>query len=65
MGNSHLETALLMDHNNKVKTWCFGHYEQPVDMHIDGIRYVSNPLINKPPYPKKILCSTPYRQARS
>ena len=65
MGNSHLETALLMDHNNKVKTWCFGHYEQPVDMHIDGIRYVSNPLVNKPPYPKKILCSTPYRQARS
>jgi len=43
MGNSHLTTVLDHDTENKIKTWCFGHYHRSVDRVIDGIRYVSNP----------------------
>ena len=43
MGNSHLALALNGDTENKIKTWCFGHYHRPVDTIINGIRYISNP----------------------
>jgi len=43
MGNSHLQLALTQDTEHKIKTWCFGHYHKPVDVTIDGVRYVSNP----------------------
>lgn len=42
-GNSCLSMALDEDTENKVKTWCFGHYHNSVDRDFAGIRYVSNP----------------------
>ena len=42
-GNSFLSTALDEDTENKVHTWCFGHYHNSVDRDFAGIRYVSNP----------------------
>jgi hypothetical protein len=42
MGNRHLELALAEDTENKITTWCFGHYHKSVDRMHDGIRYVSN-----------------------
>ena len=43
MGNSHLVAALDVDTENKISTWCFGHYHRPVDRNHGGVRYVSNP----------------------
>ena len=43
MGNSHLAQAIEEDTENKIKTWCFGHYHKPVDQQLHGINYVSNP----------------------
>jgi predicted phosphodiesterase len=43
LGSSHILRALAEDTERKVKTWCFGHYHNPVDTTLDGIRYVSNP----------------------
>lgn len=43
LGNSHLASALEEDTENKITTWCFGHYHRPVDRFQNGIRYVSNP----------------------
>jgi predicted phosphodiesterase len=43
MGNSHLAQAIKEDTENKIKTWCFGHYHKPVDQQLHGINYVSNP----------------------
>lgn len=42
MGTCLLQHALAADTENKVDTWCFGHYHQSVDKMIDGIRYVNN-----------------------
>jgi UDP-2,3-diacylglucosamine pyrophosphatase LpxH len=42
-GNSFLPMALEEDTENKIKTWCFGHYHRSVDRDFNGIRYVSNP----------------------
>jgi hypothetical protein len=42
MGNRHLELALAEDTENKITTWCFGHYHKSVDRMHNGIRYVSN-----------------------
>lgn len=44
MGNSHITQAIDADTENKIHTWCFGHYHYPVDRDLGGIRYVSNPL---------------------
>ena len=41
-GNSMLSRCLDEDHENKVHTWCFGHYHSDVDTTIDNIRYVNN-----------------------
>jgi len=43
MGNSLLELALNEDTENKIKTWCFGHYHKPMEVLKNGISYVSNP----------------------
>jgi len=43
MGNSHITRAIDEDTENKIKTWCFGHYHKPVNQDLGGIQYVSNP----------------------
>lgn len=43
MGNSYISGVLSKDTENKIHTWCFGHYHRPVDRDLNGIRYVSNP----------------------
>jgi len=43
MGNSYISNVLSKDTENKIHTWCFGHYHRPVDRDLNGIRYVSNP----------------------
>jgi len=43
MGNSHITRAIDEDTEDKIKTWCFGHYHRPVDREFGGITYVSNP----------------------
>lgn len=42
MGNSHMSMVLDEDTENKIDTWCFGHYHNSVDRNIDGVRYVNN-----------------------
>lgn len=42
MVNSLMNLALPNDTENKLHTWCFGHYHLPVDRVIQGIRYVNN-----------------------
>jgi predicted phosphodiesterase len=42
MGNPHLQLLLNEDTENKIHTWCFGHYHKSVDRVHDGIRYVNN-----------------------
>jgi predicted phosphodiesterase len=42
MGNPHLQLLLNEDTENKIHTWCFGHYHKLVDRMHDGIRYVNN-----------------------
>jgi predicted phosphodiesterase len=42
MGNPHLQQILHEDTENKIHTWCFGHYHKSVDRVHDGIRYVNN-----------------------
>jgi predicted phosphodiesterase len=43
MGNTHIVKALNGDTENKIKTWCFGHYHRPTDRPSGDIQYVSNP----------------------
>jgi hypothetical protein len=42
MGNSGLIRALDQDTENKVHTWCFGHYHSSVDQIHQNIRFVNN-----------------------
>lgn len=42
MGNRNLELALDQDTENKIHTWCFGHYHNPVDQIYRGVRFVNN-----------------------
>lgn len=42
MGNRHLQQAVEEDTENKITTWCFGHYHKSVDRDFGGIRYVNN-----------------------
>lgn len=60
LGNQHLHTALTSDTANKVTTWCFGHYHNPIDREIADIRFVSNPRgrLNTP------WCQKPYYAQR-
>jgi len=43
MGNTQIARALKEDTENKIHTWCFGHYHRPVDQTMHGINYVCNP----------------------
>jgi UDP-2,3-diacylglucosamine pyrophosphatase LpxH len=61
LGNSHLQLSLNEDTENKIHTWCFGHYHQGVDRDLNGIRYVNNcrgrgdtPWSQTAYYPKRI-----------
>lgn len=42
MGNRFMRNALDQDTENKIKTWCFGHYHGSIDQTRNGIRYVNN-----------------------
>lgn len=42
MGNKHLTRVFEADTENKISTWCFGHYHRPVDQIYNGIRFVNN-----------------------
>ena len=42
MGNTNISLAIDEDTENKIHTWCFGHYHKPVDRFFSGIRYVNN-----------------------
>lgn len=42
MGNRHLGLALSADTEQKIHTWCFGHYHGSVDQIRSGVRYVNN-----------------------
>ena len=65
-GSSLIERVLKLDIHKKVRTWCFGHYPYSFDERINGIRYCCNSLINRPPYPLKIVTNvTSSRQVRS
>jgi predicted phosphohydrolase len=42
MGNSLMMRALTADTENKLHTWCFGHYHGAVDQVRQGVRFVNN-----------------------
>lgn len=42
MGNRYLQSALAIDTEHKIHTWCFGHYHGKIDQYRDGIRWVNN-----------------------
>ena len=42
MGNSAITDCLEMDTENKIHTWCFGHYHGSVDQTINGVRFTNN-----------------------
>jgi hypothetical protein len=43
MGNTHISRAIDEDTENKIHTWCFGHYHRPVNQTLGGINYLCNP----------------------
>ena len=61
LGNKHLLRVFEHDTENKIHTWCFGHYHKSVDRIINGVRYVNNcrgrgdtPWGVNPYYPRRI-----------
>lgn len=61
LGNPAMQYALDEDTENKIHTWCFGHYHKPVDRNFSGIRFVNNcrgradtPWRQSAYYPKRI-----------
>jgi len=42
MGNRLMQLVRTNDTENKIHTWCFGHYHGSVDQTLGGIRYVNN-----------------------
>lgn len=42
MGNAYMNQAIIADSDNKIHTWCFGHYHGSVDQIHHGIRFVNN-----------------------
>lgn len=42
MGNRYMMQALGVDTENKIHTWCFGHYHGSVDQIHSGVRFVNN-----------------------
>lgn len=44
IGNSSMKQVLNYDYENKISTWCFGHFHEiAYDKVIDGVRYLSHP----------------------
>lgn len=61
LGNPAMQYVLDEDTENKIHTWCFGHYHKPVDRELNGVRYVNNckgradtPWKQSVYYPKRI-----------
>jgi hypothetical protein len=42
MGNAYMQQALLADFQEKIHTWCFGHYHGSIDQIHHGVRFVNN-----------------------
>ena len=42
MGNRLMMQAMAQDTENKIHTWCFGHYHGSVDQFRSNIRFVNN-----------------------
>jgi hypothetical protein len=56
-GNSGIADCLSNDIKGKVSTWVFGKYPDELDHIVEGVRYASNPGLNKDPdiyFPKVI-----------
>ena len=41
-GNSHILKSFAEDTENKINTWCFGHYHGDIDSTVEGVRFVNN-----------------------
>jgi predicted phosphohydrolase len=41
-GNSHILKVFTEDTEEKIDTWCFGHYHNEIDKIVHGVRYVNN-----------------------
>jgi predicted phosphodiesterase len=62
MGNRYMQQVLDADTENKIHTWCFGHYHKDVDQVHNNVRYVNNcrgrsdtPYTKSVYYPKRIV----------
>jgi predicted phosphohydrolase len=62
MGNRYMMQAMAADTENKIHTWCFGHYHGAIDQLRSGIRFVNNcrgrgdtPYGQQVYYPRRIL----------
>lgn len=62
MGNRYMMRAMGADTENKISTWCFGHYHGGVDQTRSGIRFVNNcrgrgnsPYSQQVYHPKRIV----------
>jgi hypothetical protein len=42
MGNRYMQQVLDADTENKIHTWCFGHYHGSIDQMHNNVRYVNN-----------------------
>jgi len=42
MGNRYMQQVLDADTENKIHTWCFGHYHGSIDQMYNNVRYVNN-----------------------
>lgn len=42
LGNQHMTRVFFEDSENKIKTWCCGHYHNNIDRELAGVKYVSN-----------------------
>lgn len=43
LGNSMMHSAITADTEHKIKTWCFGHYNAPIDAQLGHVKFTSNP----------------------
>jgi predicted phosphohydrolase len=62
MGNRYMMQALAADTENKIDTWCFGHYHGSVDQTRSRVRFVNNcrgrsgtPYARQVYYPKRVV----------
>jgi predicted phosphohydrolase len=42
LGNNHILKSFIEDTENKIETWCFGHYHGDIDKSVNGVRFVNN-----------------------